>query len=334
LKNLVTGATGHIGNVLVRQLLDRGETVRVLVLPHDDLSPLDGLDVNIAVGDILDETTLTRAMEGISRVFHLAGMISIMPGQADYLEMINVGGTRNMLSAAREAGVKRFVYTSSIHALGCIPHGEIIDERFGFDPCRTMGDYDRSKAKASLLVLEAAKNGLDSVIVCPTGVIGPHDYKQSEMGALIKDTIHGVLAFSVNGAYDFVDVRDIAAGLILAGEQGENGSIYILSGEHISITDILKTAYQSSGRRVPIIQVPMSLARIISRWMPLVYQMTGEKPRFTPYSMDTVCSNSIVSHLKATTELGYEPRSIRQSVRDTIHWLLDQNKLAAERIRE
>jgi dihydroflavonol-4-reductase len=325
--NLVTGATGHIGNVLVRRLIERGEKVRALILPNDDLTPLRDLDLELFIGDILDPKSVCRAMMGADRVFHLAGMISIMPGQAALLEKVNVNGTANMLECARKMGVKRFIYTSSIHALGCVPHGQTINEEICFNPDRAMGDYDKSKARASLLVQEASRNGLDTVIVCPTGVIGPFDYKQSEMGTLIENTVRGRLAFSVNGAYDFVDVRDVADGQIAAGENGKSGSTYILSGEHITIDELLKTACKSAGRKVPILRIPMAVAKAAAKFTPTYYSMARQKPQFTPYSLETVCSNSNVSHHKATSELGYQPRSIRESIIDTIQWLRERGRL-------
>jgi dihydroflavonol-4-reductase len=332
--NLVTGATGHIGNVLVRKLIERGEKVRALILPNDDLTPLLDLDIELFIGDVLHPKSLCRAMQGIDKVFHLAGLISIMPGQAAILERINVGGTANMLECAQKMGVRRFVYTSSIHALGCTPHGVTIDENICFNPSQAMGDYDKTKARASLLVLDSASKGMDTIIVCPTGVIGPFDYKGSEMGTLLEKTIRGSLSFSVDGAYDFVDVRDVAEGEILASEKGITGSTYILSGEYITIDDVLKTANQSVGHKSTILKVPMSLAKAAARVTPFFYSLAKCKPQFTPYSLETVCSNSVVSHRKATHELGYAPRSIRESIEDTIHWWMDHRKLAFAPVRK
>ncbi len=150
--NLVTGATGHIGNVVIRELLIRGKKVRAFVLPGEDLSPLNGLDIEIVEGNVLDRPSLDRAMKGIRTVYHLAGMISIMPGEYEKMRRVNVDGTKNVLAATRKARVKKLVYTSSIHALRRIPEGSVIDEQVDFDPDNRMGDYDRTKAEASLAV--------------------------------------------------------------------------------------------------------------------------------------------------------------------------------------
>lgn len=332
--NLVTGATGHIGNVLVRELLDSGEDVRVMVLPGDDLTPLQGLEIEIREGNILDIDSIKRSMQGVDVVYHLAGVISILPGDGELLQRVNVEGTRNMLSAARACKVKRFVYTSSIHALTRLPHGELIQEDAAFNPDHAVGDYDRSKARASIEVLRACRDGLDCVIVCPTGVIGPYDYKESEMGSLISNAIRKNTAYSVDGAYDFVDVRDVAHGAVLAGKYGRCGETYILSGEWIRIRDILCFVKETSGRRGSLIQVPIWLARSVAKVMPVIYRWTKTKPQFTPYSIETVLSNAVVSHSKATQELGYHPRAIKDSLTDTILWLLEYKRMQPVRIHK
>ncbi|HSQ18010.1 MAG TPA: NAD-dependent epimerase/dehydratase family protein, partial [Anaerolineales bacterium] len=168
--NLVTGATGHIGNVLVRHLLSRGERVRAMLMPGEDPSPLDGLEVEQVEADVLDYQSVLGALREVDVVYHLAGIISILPGRNHLVDAVNVIGTRNVLQAARLSGVNRLVYTSSIHALTRMPHGITIDETVPFDPQHAISAYDHSKAQASLEVLKAVQAGLDAVIACPTGV--------------------------------------------------------------------------------------------------------------------------------------------------------------------
>jgi dihydroflavonol-4-reductase len=318
--NLVTGATGHIGNVLVRQLLDKGEKVRALIQRGEDLTPLKGLNVETVIGDVLDPESLKSALEGVQRVFHLAGIISIMPGRDEVVRRVNVDGTLNILRAAIQAGVRRLVYTSSIHALVRPPHGVKIDESLPFDPNNPVGEYDRSKAEATLAVQEAVKQGLDAVIVCPTGVIGPYDYRSSEMGSLIRDCAEQKPQMYVDGAYDFVDVRDVAEGIILAGEKGLRGESYILSGERISVRYLLETIREVTGQGFFELKIPFKLAHFVARCAPAYYRMTRTKPRFTPYSLETLRSNSVISHSKAERDLGYHPRPLRQALADTIQW--------------
>jgi dihydroflavonol-4-reductase len=329
--NLITGSTGHIGNVLVRLFSERGEKVRAMIMPGEDPTPLNGLDVEIIEADVLDYQSLLKAFSDIDVVYHLAGMISILPGRNDMLHAVNVMGTRNVIQAARSCGVRRLVYTSSIHALQRVPEGILIDESVPFDTVHAISSYDSSKASASLDVLNAVRDGLDAVIVCPTGVIGPYDFRKSEMGQLILDCVDEKPMFYVSGAYDFVDVRDVAQGLILAGEKGRCGESYILSGERIAVFGIIKIVQEILGKRLFSLKIPFSLATFTARLTPLYYRLTHVKPRFTSYSLATIISNSHISHTKAQRELGYHPRPLRESLSDTVKWfknrkLLKKNK--------
>lgn len=322
----VTGATGHIGNVLVRRLIARGERVRALVLPGEICSPIDGLDIEVVEGDVTRPETLTRALDGVRAVYHLAGIISILPGKNDLLRRVNVQGMINILHACLHAGIQRLVYTSSIHAIARVPHGVTIDESIPFDPDNPFGEYDRSKAEATLKVLDAAHQGLDAVIVCPTGVIGPYDYHRSEVGQIILECIEEKPQFYVDGAYDFVDVRDVAEGIILADEKGKPGETYILSGEQITVDSLLNTVQQTSGLHFLKYRVPMSIARFAARFTPPYYRLTHTKPRFTPYSLEVLESNSKISHQKAQTELGYQPRKLATTIRDTVNWFMNNRR--------
>ncbi len=327
--NLVTGATGHIGNVLVRVLLERGEKIRAMVLPGEDVTPLAGLAVEIVEADVLDYQSLLKAFEHMEVVYHLAGIISILPGKDQMVQAVNVTGTRNVIQAARSCGVRRLVYTSSIHALQRVPEGVLIDESVPFDIEHAISSYDSSKANASLEVLKAVDHGMDAVIVCPTGVIGPFDFRRSEMGQLILDCVEQKPMLYVDGAYDFVDVRDVAQGLILAGERGRCGESYILSGERISVPEIIKIVQEILGTRLFSLKIPFSLASLSAKIMPLYYRLAHVRPRFTSYSLATITSNSFISHAKARLELGYRPRPLRESLGDTIRWF-KKNKAFAK----
>lgn len=318
--NLVTGATGHIGNVLVRLLCERGENVRAMLMPGEDTTALQGLDVELIEADVLDYQSLLKAFDRIQVVYHLAGLISILPGKEQMVQVVNVIGTRNVIQAAQSAGVRRLVYTSSIHALKRVPHGIIIDETIPFDIEHAISSYDSSKAMASMEILNAVHHGMDAVIVCPTGVIGPYDFRRSEMGQLILDCVEQKPMFYVDGAYDFVDVRDVAQGLIQAGEKGRCGESYILSGERIQVLDIIKIVQEILGKRLFSLKIPMDLARLTAKIMPFYYRLAHVKPRFTTYSLATITSNSFISHAKAHLELGYQPRPLRESLGDTVRW--------------
>lgn len=324
---LVTGATGHIGNVLVRRLVERGENVRALVLPGEDASPLKGLEVETVSGDVLDGPGLDIFFKDVNRAFHLAGIISIMPEENPLLRRVNVEGTLNVLRAAMRAGVERLVYTSSIHALARLPHGQTVDESVPYDPENPYGPYDRSKAQATLEVQKAARAGLNTVIACPTGVIGPYDFRGSMMGNVIRTAALRRLTPYVDGAYDFVDVRDVAEGLIAAGEKGRSGASYILSGQRISVRYLLETVHEITGRGFARFKVPLALAEFAARFMPWYYRRSRTSPRFTPYALEVLQSNSFISHALATSELDYQPRPLFESIRDSVQWFFEQYNL-------
>ncbi len=322
---LVTGATGHVGNVLVRKLLERGEKVRAMILPGERRESISGLEVESVEGDILDLDSVFQSMCGVRGVFHLAGIISIMPGANPFMRKVNVEGTKNILHAAMDSGIKKLIYTSSIHAIRRVEEG-VIDESVPYDMHNPYGAYDRSKAEATLEVLNAADSGLEAVVACPTGVIGPYDFRGSMMGALIHDAANAKPTLYVDGAYDFVDVRDVVEGLIAAAEGGRRGESYILSGQKISVRYLLETVREITGRNFFQMKIPFDLARFAALFMPMYYQMANAIPRFTPYSLEVLQSNSNFSHAKATHELGYLPRSLYESIMDTVKWFLERKK--------
>jgi dihydroflavonol-4-reductase len=329
---IVTGATGHIGNVLIRELLAAGRVVRALVLPDDDKRPLAGLNVEIVYGDITDPESLKSAFAGAELVFHLGGIVTIMPGMAGILERVNVGGMRNVIAACRAAGARRLVYTSSIHAIAEPPHGTVIDESQPFDPDRVLGDYARSKARATLLLLdEVRKGGLDAVICCPTGVIGPYDYGISNIGQLILDFASGHLKSYVSGAYDFVDVRDVAHGLILAADKGQAGRHYIFSGAQVQVPELMAELARDIGYPAPTYRIPTMIARAAGILASVYYRLLRRKPVFTAYSIDVLRSNSLVSSERAREELGFTSRPWQESIRDHVEWFRSEGMLPIRR---
>jgi dihydroflavonol-4-reductase len=324
--DLVTGATGHIGNVLVRQLLAQGRQVRVL-LRGDSLPPaLEGLDVDIARGDLLNPPSLENAMRGVEVIYHLAARISLLAGPDPETERVNQEGTSNILAAFRLSRARRLVYVSSIYALKKPPEGMPIDESQPFEAAESQGPYDASKARASLEVLKAASEGLDVVIVCPTAVTGPFDFHESEMGRAIRLYMRPGIKFLIDGAYDFVDVRDTARGCILAAEKGRRGENYILGGERLTMQDVTQVVWQEAGTWHASVRVPLAIASLVARLMPLYCAVTGARPLFTRYSLGAVTSNSHISHAKASRELGYSPRPARQAIAASVRWFQAQRK--------
>jgi len=318
---LVTGGAGHIGNVLVRDLVAKGERVRVLALPGEDVSSLDGIDVEIVRGNILVIEQLREAMTGVSLVYHLASFVALTADKYELMRKVNVEGTANVISLCKELGVERLVYTSSIHAFERVPEGVVVNETLQFDTQNPDGLYDRTKAEATLLVLDAVKEGLDAVVVCPTGVIGPYDYKLSEIGELMITWMKKRASISTDGAYDFVDVRDVSVGHMLAAEKGVSGEVYILGGERLTIKALRAMVQNASSIKTMAINIPSKLALLVAPIAEFFYKICKTRPKFTTYSIKTLLSNSHISSLKAIQELGYKPRQLKETIKDTVEWL-------------
>jgi dihydroflavonol-4-reductase len=275
----------------------------------------------MVAGDVLQPQQLASAFEGVDTVYHLAAIIAIMPGQEVLMRRVNIEGTRNIIQAALACGVRRMVYTSSIHALQRPTQGVTINEDLHFDVSNPAGEYDRTKASASLEVLKAvAERGLNAVIVCPTGVIGPYDFRRSEMGELIREWMGKKLSLMVEGFFDFVDVRDVAQGHIQACEHGRRGAAYILGGERVSLEWMCRIVREVAGIPALMLKIPLPLATMGAWFTPLYYRLANSTPRFTSYALETVRSNSHISHARAARELGYLPRSLADTLNDTVSW--------------
>lgn len=331
---LVTGATGHLGNVLVRELLMNGEKVRVFALPGENLQPLDGLNVEIVEGNILLCDELREAMKGVDLVYHLAALVAITPDMNLLMEKVNVDGTRNVIMLAREAGVKRLVYTSSIHALQRPPDGVVITEDLSFDTVNPAGAYDRTKARASELVLVANSKDLETVIVCPTGVIGPFDFRRSELGDMILQWMQKKPSISTDGGFDFVDVRDVAKGHIAAAKHGKPGQVYLLSGQYVGISAIRKMVQDVMGIHSYEVKFPAWIARMVAPLAELYYRISRTRPQFTRYSIETLQSNSDISSAKAIVEIGFSPRPLIDTIRDTVKWWQNNKNKAKPSLRQ
>ena len=316
---VVTGATGHLGNTLVRELLSRGHPVRAVVQPGDDLSPLEGLPVEKREADIRDQAALRRAFEGATRVFHLAGIVSITSAQRAKMHEVNVGGTRAVMEACRACGVSRLVHMGSVHAL-TEPSDGVLDETAGFDATKAAGAYGKTKAEACAEVQRAVREtGLDAVLVLPTGVVGPLDSRMSEVGQLLLDLEAGKVPFLLPGGHDWIDVRDVARGTVLAAERGRRGEAYLLGSERLTLREISEVVSEETGAAKPRL-LPVWLARTLATSAPLYEALTRRRALLTPYAVHALTVPFTVSHQKAARELGFSPGPVRPALRDALAW--------------
>lgn len=319
---IVTGACGHLGRTLVRMLTQAGEQVRGLALPGEEAE--DGPLVQYVRGDVRDTASLRPLFEGAGdravTVLHTAGLIDISEHVSPTLYDVNVNGTKNVLALCREYQVQRLVYVSSVHAIPEQDHLAVLGEAQRFSPDWVVGGYAKTKAEATQAVLDAAAGGLDAVVVHPSGILGPYDTSGNHLVQMVRDYLEGKLPACVRGGYDFVDVRDVARGCLLAAEKGRPGECYILSNRHYEVREVLGLARQAGGgRRLPVL--PMWVARAAAPLMGWAARMHGRRPLYTRYSLYTLASNDRFSHDKATSELGYRPRDLRQTIADTVAWL-------------
>lgn len=325
---LVTGASGHIGNVLVRRLIEQGEPVRVLTKSGKKPQWLDHLDFEVVKGDLRDQSAVFAAVEGVNEVFHLASKISISSFDSKELTDINVLGTQHVVDACLHHGIKRMVYTSSVHALPEGKHGTAITEECDFSGKDLFGAYARTKAAATKYVLDAVEKGLDAVICYPSGVMGPFDYRGSEAGRLIRDYASNKLPVYIDGEYNFVDVRDVVNGILLARKKGRTGQGYILAGERMTLNQFFEilSGFESKMRK-PKVKIPLPIA-IGSAWaLESVCRVIKAKPMFTVYAIKVLQSNCEISSDKARSELGYSARSMNESIRDGLEWLKENGKI-------
>ncbi len=326
---VVTGATGHLGANLVPMLLDRGEAVRVLIHSDDDDS-LAGLDVDRIRGDVRDIDSLRRAFAGAERVYHLAALISIVGEMGGRVRAINVDGARNTARACLEAGVERMVHCCSVHAFRQQPVTEPLDESRSRVPDvkGKANAYDRSKAAGEAAVREIVAEGLDAVIVHPTGVIGPVDYRPSRMGRVFLDLYHRRLPSLVAGGFDWVDVRDVCQGMIAAMERGRTGESYLLSGHYLSVAAIAELASRCTGVRPPRFVCPMWLARLGAPFMQAVARLRGSEPLYTREALEALRGSRRVISDKAGRELGFSARPALESVRDAYRWFAENGRIS------
>jgi dihydroflavonol-4-reductase len=322
---VVTGAAGHVGANLVRALIAQGHPVRCLV--HTNSRPIEGLTVERFVGDVADLDSLCRAFRGADVVYHLAARISLSMDDWPVLEAVNVAGTRNVVEACWRTGVRRLVHFSSIHALVQEPLSIPVDESRPLVASRRCPPYDRSKAAAELVVRQAIEHGLDAVIIYPTAILGPHDYQPSYFGeALLLLTRHKLPAL-VTGGFDWVDVRDVVAGAMLAEVRAPRGAGYLLSGHWVSMCDIAAMVAEITGVPATKLVCPLWLARASVPIIKGISRLNGRRPLYTDASLRALKSNRRISHDKATCEFGYQPRPFRETLIDTLRWFEENGLL-------
>lgn len=317
---LVTGATGFVGSAVARALLADGRRVRVLVRASSDRRNISGLDVEIAHGDLTEPDSLRDAVTGCDALFHVAADYRLWVPDPDTIYATNVDGTRAVLEAARDAGVARVVYTSSVATLGVNDDGSPADERTAVGLEQMIGHYKRSKYLAERLARDAAAAGQHVVIVNPSAPVGPRDIAPTPTGQMVVDAARGRMPAYVDTGLNIVHVDDVARGHVLAETHGCPGRRYILGCENMSLADIFATVADIAGVKPPGVRLPVAAVLPVAYIAEGVAKLTGRPPMVTVDGVRLARKKMYFSSQRAIEELGYAPRPAREALTDAVAW--------------
>lgn len=327
MKAAITGASGHVGAALSRSLLESGVSLRLLV--HQDRRALDGLNAECFQANLNDPDSLRRAFRGVEIVFHLAASISLDRRHIGMLRRINIEGTRNVIRACRQCSVRRLVHFSSIEALADRNPVKATDENNPLAAACETTTYGWTKAESERLVLEAAGPSLDVVILNPTAILGPHDYKPSHLGRSLIDLYHGRLPALIRGGFNWVDVRDVASTTLAAVRHGVSGERYILSGTWLSLPAMAERVCALGGCKSSRPVLPFWMARAAASVAGNLPALSSRYPAFTPDALVAISKHRRICGEKAERELGHRPRGLDTTLRETFEWF-ERSGLLAE----
>lgn len=328
---IVTGAFGHLGNTVVKKLLARGKKVRCLALPTDKTRALPGAEFELFRGDVRDKASLAPLFKtGVpceKIVIHTAGIVTLATKHVQNVYDVNVTGTKNIIDLCLENNVAKLVYVSSARVLPELPGQQVITEAGSIDPVGVKGLYVKTKAIATQAVLESAAQGLDVVVVHPSSIIGPYDYGSGHLTRLVVDYLNGGLRACVRGGYDFVDVRDVARGILLAADHGRRGQCYILSNQFFPVIEVLDLLHEISGKGKIKTVLPKWFVHASAPLAETYSKLLNRSPLNSHYSLFTFFNDSNFSYAKAAKELGYGTREMKTTLKDTFAFLKEQRRL-------
>lgn len=321
---ILTGSSGHLGSTLLNILKNSSYEINALIMPGQK-KPILASNIHYFEGDIRQITSLeplfiTNSNEELY-VIHAAAIISITSKMNSNLYNVNVNGTKNIISLCLKYHVKKLIQVSSVHALPTLPDHHLMSEINIFDANKVHGAYAKTKAMAASLIMAAIPKGLNAILVFPSGIIGPNDEGQNHLIQLFIHYLKHSLPFCINGGYDFVDVRDVAQGIIIALEKGKIGSTYLLTGHYSTIKDLLLMLNPKKN----IYNLPRIFAYLSLPFINFYCSLKYLRPLYTSYSLSTLKSNSNFSSQKAIIDLGYNSRPLIQSVNDTKKYLISKH---------
>ena len=332
MSTLVTGAAGFLGSHVTRQLVARGDDVRVLLRASSTNRAIADLPLEYVTGDLRDPASLDRAMKGVKRVFHVAADYRLWAKRKQDIYDSNVGGTKNLLYAAKRAGVEQLIYTSTVATIAVDrpQHpNEFTDARLE----EMVGHYKRSKWLAEKEALGAAKSGLPVIVAMPTTPVGPWDWKPTPTGKIILDFLNGKMPGYVKTGLNFVGVEECAAGHLLIAEKGRVGERYLLGGENLTLKQMLDTLAKITGLRAPILKIPHGLALGVAYANTAFARLVGREPGIPVEGVKIARHMMFVDCARAKRELGFQAGPVAAALERAVRWYEANGYIAKSRAK-
>lgn len=330
---LVTGAAGFLGSHVARQLVARGEDVRVLMRPSSNNRAISDLSLEYVTGDLRDAASLERAMNGVKRVFHVAADYRLWAKHPKEIYDSNVGGTKNLLAAAKKAGVEQLIYTSTVATLA-VDRPELPNESTEAKLDEMVGHYKRSKWMAEQEVLRAAKEGLPAIVAMPTTPVGPWDWKPTPTGKIILDFLNGKMPGYVETGLNFVGVEECAAGHLLISGKGKIGERYLLGAENLTLKELLDTLAKITGLRAPSMKIPHGVALGVAYVESAFSRLIGKEPQIPVEGVKIARHKMFVDCSRARKELGFQPGQVAAALERAVRWYQANGYMRPGRVKK
>lgn len=327
---VITGGCGYVGYSVVKKLANENAKIKVLAIPSEDSSMVKALGAEIFIGDVRKKETIEPLFADKDAeyvIIHIAGIVTVETAFNQFVWDVNVEGTKNMLELAKEHKAKSFVYLGSVDAIPPVKD-KVYSDYDKFNPDDVVTIYAKTKAVAINEVKKAAEEGLNACCVLPTAVFGPDDYANGMVSKMLASYAKGNVALPlIEGGYDFVDVRDLADGIIAATTKGRPGEIYILCGKYVSVFDFINEVRAYRNLSPAKIKLPNAVSKTVGFFAENLSKFTKKPPVFTPYTIDCINSGVLYSPEKAEKELGYKCRPRSESIKDMIDFMEKENRL-------
>ena len=330
---LVTGAAGFLGSHVTRQLVAQGDDVRVLLRASSSNRAISDLPLEYVTGDLRDANSLERAMKGAKRVFHVAADYRLWAKRSRDIYDSNVGGTRNLLAAARKAGVEQLIYTSTVATIA-VDRSESPNEFTDAKLEEMVGHYKRSKWMAEQEVLKAAKDGLPVIVAMPTTPVGPWDWKPTPTGKIILDFLNGKMPGYVETGLNFVGVEECAAGHLLVAEKGKIGERYLLGAENLTLKQLLDALARITGLATPAMKIPHGVALGVAYVESAFSRLIGKEPQIPVEGVKIAQHMMFVDCSRANKELGFAPSPVAGALERAVKWYRENGYVKAGRMKK